>query len=78
MRVFVWFVLCSFLAGFSRPVLSGTLLDSLSKKLKTMPNDTNRVIALNTLGFEYRHSKPELTYVLAQQAYKLARASPGA
>lgn len=38
-----------------------------------MPNDTNRVITLNALGFEYRHSKPELTYLLAQQAYKLSR-----
>lgn len=65
--------MCSFLVGFSLSTLSGTLLDSLSKKLQTMPDDTNHVIALNTLGFEYRHSKPEQTYVLAQQAYKLAR-----
>lgn len=73
MKVFIRSVIYLFSIGFSLPAVSGTLIDSLSRKLKTMPDDTNRVITLNTLSFEYRHSKPEQTYLLAQQAYKLSR-----
>ena len=50
-----------------------SLKDSLLQQLKTLPNDTNRVIVLNELGFEYRHTKPDSTYILAQQALELAK-----
>ena len=61
------------LLGFAAQAQPVTLRDSLTQQLKTLPNDTNRVIALNELGFLYRQSKPEQTYRLAQQAYSLSR-----
>ncbi len=50
-----------------------SLKDSLLQLLKHLPNDTNRVIVLGDLGFEYRHTKPDTTYILAQQAFELAQ-----
>lgn len=50
-----------------------SLKESLLKQLKRLPNDTNRVILLGNLGFEYRHTKPDTTYILAQQAFELAQ-----
>ena len=50
-----------------------TLRDSLTQKLSTLPNDTNRINILNELGFQYRQSKPDMTYLLGQQAYTLSR-----
>ena len=61
------------LFGFVAQAQSSTLRDSLFKKLNTLPNDTNRVLALNELGFQYRQSKPEMTYILGLQAYELSR-----
>lgn len=66
-------VLCSLLLGFASNAQSFALRDSLLNELKTLPNDTNRVIALIELGFEYRHTKPDQTYLLGQQAYELSR-----
>ena len=47
--------------------------DSLIKKLKTLPNDSSRVIALNELAFSYQLKRPDSTYLLSQQAYELSR-----
>ena len=65
--------ICSFLLGHTSNAQSFALRDSLLNELKTLPNDTNRVIALIELGFEYRHTKPDQTYLLGQQAYELSR-----
>lgn len=69
MKIIILFILYS-VSAKAQPL---TLRDSLAKKLTTLPNDTNRVITLNKLSFEYRQTKPELTYLLAQQAYTLSR-----
>ena len=66
-------VIGSLLLGFASQAQSFALRDSLLNQLKTLPNDTNRVIALIELGFEYRHTKPDQTYLLGQQAYELSR-----
>lgn len=65
-------VICSFLLRYTSNAQSFALRDSLLNELKTLPNDTNRVIALIELGFEYRHTKPDQTYLLGQQAYELS------
>jgi two-component system, NtrC family, sensor kinase len=66
-------ILSSFLLGQTALAQSVALRDSLSKELKILPQDTNRVNALIELGFEYRHTKPDTSYLLAQQAYELSR-----
>ena len=66
-------VQCSFLLGFTAQAQSFALRDSLLNLLKTLPNDTNRVSVLLELGFEYRLTKPDQTYILGQQAYELSR-----
>ena len=66
-----WVLVCFF--SVVARAQSVTERDSLLKRLSTLPNDTNRVMALNALGFQYRQSKPEMTYLLGQQAYELAR-----
>jgi two-component system, NtrC family, sensor kinase len=73
MKKFLLLAISFFLVGYIAQAQSVALRDSLSKKLQTLPNDTNRVIALNELGFEMRHTKPDMTYLLGQQAYELAR-----
>lgn len=73
MRKLILLVLSLFLRENTTIAQSVTLRDSLLKELETLPNDTNRVIALDQLGFEYRHTKPDTTYILAQQAYELSR-----
>jgi signal transduction histidine kinase len=52
---------------------SVALRDSLLKKIKTLPNDSNLVIALNQLAFAYQLKRPDSTYLLGQQAYELSR-----
>jgi len=52
---------------------SVALIDSLSIKIKTLPNDTNKVKALYALAFQYRLHKPDSTHLLGQQAYELSR-----
>lgn len=47
--------------------------DSLLKKLATLPMDTNRVVLLSSLCWEYRSYKPDSSYLLAQQGMELAR-----
>lgn len=47
--------------------------DSLSKLLITLPDDTNKVNTLYLLAFEYNFTKPDKTFLLAQQAYELSR-----
>jgi signal transduction histidine kinase len=57
----------------SQPVAQS---DSLLKKLNALPvtaNDTTRVNLLNALAANYIYNKPDTTYFLAQQAYKLSR-----
>lgn len=49
------------------------LRDSLLKKLQTLPNDTNRVMVLSNLAYQYLLYKPDTTYFLGQQALELAR-----
>ena len=66
-------VTCSLLLGFTAQAQSFALRDSILNQLKILPNDTNRVIALIELGFEYRHTKPDQAYLLGQQAYALSR-----
>ena len=71
-HLFLW-VKCLFLLGYTAQAQSAALRDSLLNQLKTLPNDTNRVSALIELGFEYRHTKPDQTYLLGQQAYELSQ-----
>ena len=47
--------------------------DSLAELLKTLPNDTNRVLTLNRLAFQYALKRPDSTYLLGQEAYDLSR-----
>ncbi|MES2649197.1 MAG: ATP-binding protein [Bacteroidota bacterium] len=47
--------------------------DSLLALLKTLPNDTNRVLTLNRVAFQYQLKRPDSTYLLGQQAYELSR-----
>lgn len=75
MKLIILLITCQLLVVLAAPAQPVNLLDSLTKKLEATPNnDTNRVIVLNELSFEYRHSRPELTYSLARQAYTLSRA----
>ena len=73
MKIIFSIVIGSLLLAFASQAQSFALRDSLLNQLKTLPNDTNRVIALIELGFEYRHTKPDQTYLLGQQAYELSR-----
>ena len=73
MKNFLLLALSFFLVEYAAQAQSVALRDSLSKMLQTLPNDTNRVSALIELGFEMRHTKPDMTYLLGQQAYELAR-----
>ena len=50
--------------------------DSLLKKLNALPvtaYDTARVNTLNALAFQYYLTRPDSTYLFAQQAYELSR-----
>ncbi len=50
--------------------------DSLLKKLNALPRvpyDTNRISVLVALAYQYSLTKPDTTYLLAQQAYEQAR-----
>jgi two-component system, NtrC family, sensor kinase len=60
---------CVWVAAHAQPVSER---DSLIKLLRTLPNDTDRVQVLNALGFRYRQSNPDSTYLLANQAYELS------
>ena len=73
MKIIFSIVICLLLLAFASQAQSFAFRDSLLNQLKTLPNDTNRVIALIELGFEYRHTKPDQTYLLGQQAYELSR-----
>jgi len=73
MKKILLLVLWTGWVGLVAQAQSSTLITSLSSKLLTLPNDTNRVITLNELGFQYRQSKPQMTYLLANQAYQLSR-----
>jgi two-component system, NtrC family, sensor kinase len=73
MKNFLLLVFGLFLVENSTQAQSVILIDSLSKKLQTLTNDTSRVDVLIELGFEMRHTKPDTTYLLAQQAYELSR-----
>jgi two-component sensor histidine kinase len=73
MRRYILLVFFIFQSVFTLQAQSITLKDSLLQLLKRLPNDTNRVNVLNDLGFEYRHTKPDTTYILAQQALELAQ-----
>lgn len=73
MRKYILLVFFIFQSVFTVQAQSISLKDSLLHLLKGLPNDTNRVIVLNDLGFEYRHTKPDTTYILAQQALELAQ-----
>ena len=73
MKIIFSIVICSLLLAFASQAQSFALRDSLLNQLKTLPNDTNRVVALIELGFEYRHTKPDQSYLLGQQAYELSR-----
>ncbi|QNP51506.1 hypothetical protein H9L05_16010 [Hymenobacter qilianensis] len=50
-----------------------TLPDSLRQRLLSQPNDTNRVMLLIDLAFNYRNTRPDTAYRLVQQGYALAR-----
>lgn len=73
MRISTLSVLFIFQSVFTLQAQSISLKDSLLQLLKKLPNDTNRVTVLNDLGFEYRHTKPDSTYILAQQALELTQ-----
>ena len=65
-------LLLLWLCAASATAQSVTERDSLLTALKTLPNGISRVMTLNALGFQYRQSKPDMTYLLGQQAYELA------
>ncbi len=65
--------LASFILNFAPKAQSVAQRDSLQKILKTLPNDSSRVIALNELAFTYQMKRPDSTYLLGQQAYELSR-----
>lgn len=73
MRKYILLVFFIFQSVFIVKAQSIPLKDSLLHLLKSLPNDTNRVKVLNDLGFEYRHTKPDSTYILGQQALELAK-----
>ena len=73
MKKYILLVFVIFRSVFTVQAQSISLKDSLLQLLKSLPNDTNRVIVLNGLGFEFRHTKPDTTYILAQQALELAK-----
>lgn len=52
---------------------AATKRDSLLKKLATLPVDTNRVLLLSDLCWEYRSYKPDSSYYFAQQSLEIAR-----
>lgn len=47
-------------------------VDSLRATVEVMPNDSNKVIALNDIAFKYRNHDPVLTIELAKVALNLA------
>lgn len=47
--------------------------DSLLTALKTTKEDTNKVKTLNVLGWEYKYSNPDTSYIILKQALALAR-----
>ena len=73
MRKYILLVFFIFHSVFTLQAQSISLKDSLLQLLKRLPNDTNRVKVLNDLGFEYRHTNPDSTYILGQQALELAQ-----
>lgn len=52
---------------------SRSVRDSLLNRLRSTQPDTDHVKALNALGYEYYLYKPDTTYLLGQQAYKIAQ-----
>lgn len=54
--------------GFSK-----TLLDSLEKKLATLPNDTNRINTLTKIAVLYSNTNVEKSILRGEEALKLAR-----
>ncbi len=48
-------------------------IDSLRQLLGNNRNDTNRVVILNDLAFQYRHYRPDSTYYYAHQGMLLAQ-----
>ncbi len=72
MKLLVKIILLFLLPVFAKaqPV---AVRDSLSRLLTTLPDDTNKVNTLYLLAFEYNLTKPDTTFILAQQAYDLSR-----
>ena len=52
---------------------SNTLLDSLEKRLATLPNDTNRVNTLTKIAVIYSNTNVEKSILLGEEALKLSR-----
>jgi len=65
--------LLSFVASFAHPIAIGSpKIDSLQNLLQTNIHDTTRINTLNALGWELRHSNPDTSIILCNQALKLA------
>ena len=66
-----------FLNFFQNPVFcQNKKIDSIITLLKEDKEDTNKVNHLNDLAYELRHSTPDTTILLGQQAIALAHAIP--
>ena len=76
MKNHILFTLVLFGCTFIAPAQSIVVRDSLLKKLNALPTgpyNTNRVDVLIALAYQYSLTKPDTTYLLAQQAYEQAR-----
>ena len=73
MRIFLLLWLCSIVWQNNAHSQTPAQRDSLLRVLNTMPDDTNRALLLNRVGFQLQYSKPDTTYLLGQQAYELSR-----
>jgi two-component system, NarL family, sensor kinase len=49
------------------------LIDTLESKLKTMNDDTSKVLFMNEMVLKYQHANPERAMALAEQSTQLAR-----
>lgn len=68
-----YFVIVCFLCFFNISHSQKKKIDSLLNILKTAKEDTNRVKALNKLGWQFKYSNPDSTILLAKQAISLAQ-----
>ena len=76
MKTLLLFTLALFAWTLTASAQSIAVRNSLLKELNALPvtaNDTTRVNILNALALEYRLTKPDSTYLFAQQAYELSR-----